>query len=98
MEKVPALVAFPTAVSCVDETNVVVSAALLNITCAPDTKLLPVTVIVKLPRFVDAGEMPLNVGVGFHSVTEAELDFVGSAPLVAVTLTLFGEGRVVGAE
>jgi len=90
-------VALPVAVNCVEETNVVVSAVLLNITCAPDTKLLPVTVSIKLPRFVDPGEMPLSVGVGFHNVTEAEPDFVVSAVLVAVTLIVLGDGSVAGA-
>src|SRR5215469_2926854 len=97
-ENVPALPAVPVAVSCVDETNVVASAVLLNITCAPDTKFVPVSVSEKLPRFVVAGEMPVSVGVGFQRVMAAEPDLVESAALVAVTLTVLGEGGPVGAE
>lgn len=93
----PAPVAVPVAVSCVAEANVVARAALLNITSAPETKLLPVSVSEKLPRFVEAGEMPESVGVGFQRVTAEEADFVVSAALVAVTLTVLGEGSAAGA-
>jgi hypothetical protein len=51
----------------------------------------------KFPRFVEAGEMPVSVGVGFQRVTAAEADLVVFAALVAVTLTVLGEGRVPGA-
>ena len=43
---IPALVSEPVAVSFVDETKVVVTAAPPNSTCAPLTKLLPITVSV----------------------------------------------------
>jgi len=41
--------------------------------------------------------MPVSVGVGFQRVTAAEADLVVFAALVAVTLTVLGEGRVPGA-
>jgi len=42
--KVPAVAALPVAVSCVEETNVVASGALLRRTCAPEMKFAPVMV------------------------------------------------------
>src|SRR5271165_1535681 len=45
-EKVPAEVALPVAVSCVEETKVVASAVVPTRTCAPEMKLLPVTMSV----------------------------------------------------
>ena len=96
-ENVPAEVALPVAVSFVEETNVVARAELLNSTCAPERKLEPVTVRVKPPRFVEAGEMPVRTGVGLRSVTALEEDFVESAELVAVMVIVLGEGRVAGA-
>ena len=94
---VPAVVALPVAVSCAEETNVVESGALLRRACAPEMKLEPVMVRVKVPRFVDVGEIPVSVGVGFQSVTAEEADLLESADDVAVTVTVFGEGRVAGA-
>ena len=87
----------PVAVSCVAETNVVVSAELLRRTCAPETKFVPVMVSEKLPRFVAAGDRPVRFGVGFQRVTEEEEDLVVSAALVAVTVMVLGFGRAAGA-
>ena len=50
-----------------------------------------------MPTFTEEGEMPLSAGVGFRRVTDEESDFVASAALVAVTVSVFGEGRVEGA-
>ena len=97
MGKIPAVVALPVALSCVEETKVVERATPLRRTCAPETKLLPVMVREKLPRLVEAGETPTSVGVGLRSVTALEADLVMSAALVAVTVTVLGEGRVEGA-
>lgn len=47
--KVPAVGALPVAVSCVVETNDVVSALPASITCEPETKLLPLTVSENAP-------------------------------------------------
>ena len=97
MGKVPAVEALPVAVSCVGETKVVESVVPLRRTCAPETNWLPVTVREKLPRLVVAGEMPESVGVGLRRVTALEEDLEASAELVAVMVTVFGEGRVAGA-
>lgn len=94
---VPALAALPVAVSCVEETNVVGRATLLTRTWAPETKLVPVRVREKLPRLVEAGEMPTREGVGFQRVTAEDEDLVLSAALLAVTEIVLGEGRVEGA-
>ena len=50
-----------------------------------------------MPRLVDAGEMPVKIGVGLRRVTTLEAVFDASAALVALTFTVFGEGRVAGA-
>ena len=80
-----------------EETNVVASGKLLSRTCAPETKFAPVMAREKLPRLVEAGEMPVRVGVAFQSVTAADEDLVESAEEVAVTLTVLGEGSEAGA-
>lgn len=97
MVKVPAVEALPVAVSCVEETKVVDRAVELRRTCAPETNWLPVMASEKLPRLVEAGEMPESVGVGLRRVTALEEDLEVSAELVAVMVTVFGEGRVAGA-
>ena len=97
MGKAPAEVAFPVAASCVAETKAVVSAVPLRRTCAPLTKLEPVTVREKFPRLVEDGLMPVREGVGLSSVTAAEADLVESAALVAVMEIVLGEGRDAGA-
>jgi len=51
----------------------------------------------KLPRLVEAGEMPVREGVGLRRVTAEEADWVLSAALVAVIAIVLGEGREVGA-
>ena len=94
--KVPAELALPMALSCVEETKVVESTVSLRRTCAPEMKFVPVMVREKLPRFVEEGLTPTMVGVGLRSVTALDADFVESAALVAVTVMLFGEGRVAG--
>jgi hypothetical protein len=94
---VPAELSVPFAVSCIEETNVVVSAEPLSRTCAPLTKLLPVIDSVKLPALTDAGETLLRTGVGFHSVTLLPPVALASAALTASIMTLFGFGKLVGA-
>src|SRR5215471_275857 len=96
-ENAPEEEAVPVAVSCVEETNVVEMGALERRTCAPETKLPPVMVREKLPRLVEAGEIPVRTGVGFMSVTELVEDFEVSAELVALMVTGLGDGREVGA-
>jgi hypothetical protein len=96
-ENAPEEEAVPVAVSCVEETNVVEMGALERRTCAPETKLLPVMVREKLPRLVEAGEIPVRTGVGFISVTELVEDLEVSAELVTLMVTVLGDGREVGA-
>ncbi len=79
-------------------TKVVVRATPARATCAPLTKLLPMTVRVKLPPFTVDGEMLLKIGTGFSRVTTALALAVGSAALVAATVTVFGAGNVWGAK
>jgi hypothetical protein len=95
--KVPAEEAVPLAVSCEEETKVVIIGKLERRTFAPKTKLLPVMERVKLPRFVEAGEMPVSSGVGFMSVTALVENFEVSAEGVALTVTVLGEGSEDGA-
>jgi len=94
---VPALAAFPAAVNCVAELNVVVIALPFSSTFAPLTNLLPVTVREKFPVLVVVGLIPVITGVGFHSVTLLVPLAVASAALVAFTLTVFGFGKLAGA-
>ena len=93
----PAEFAEPVAVSCVEETNVVLSGVVPNRTCAPETKFIPVRVTLKLPVPMLAGFVPTSVGVGFISITALEALAELVAALVAVTVTVFGLGSEDGA-
>ena len=90
-------VAVPVAVNWVDETNFVVSAMPLNMTLAPFTNLLPVTVSVKFPTETAVGDTAVTVGTGFSSVTMTLPERVLSDEDVASMLTEFGLGRAAGA-
>ncbi len=96
-ENVPAEGALPVAVSCAADTKVVASGELANITCAPLTKLLPFTVMVKLPEGTDAGEMLVRTGVGFQSVTVLLPDAEAFAALTALMVTTLELGTLPGA-
>jgi hypothetical protein len=61
------------------------------------TKLLPVTVIEKLPAAIDIGEMLAITGVGFHKVTALCPAALESAALTASTVTVLAPGIVAGA-
>ena len=93
----PAVDSLPLAVNCVAETKFVVSGVLPSITCAPEIKLVPVSVIEKLPVPVLAGFVPTSVGVGFKIVTALDPLSEVVAVLVAVTVNAFGLGNVAGA-
>jgi len=95
--KMPAVEAEPVAVSCVEETKVVVSVVAPKRTCAPETKLVPETAREKLPVSMLAGFVPISVGVGFIKVTALEAVAEVEAALVALTVTLLGLGSVDGA-
>ncbi len=83
--------------SCVAETKVVVSGAVPNSTCAPDTKLLPVMASEKLPVPTLAGFVPLRTGVGLSRVTALEALAELEATLLAVIVTVLGFGSDDGA-
>ena len=87
----------PVAVSCVADTNVVVSGVVPRKTCAPEMKLLPVTAREKLPVPTLAGFVPISVGVGFRMVTALEDVAEFAAALVAVTVSVLGLGSDAGA-
>ena len=87
----------PVAVSCVAETKVVVSGAVPSRTCAPETKLLPVTARVKLPVPTFAGFVPTSPGVGLSKVTSLDAFAEPEATLVAVMVSVLGLGSDQGA-
>ena len=93
----PADETLPVAVSLDEETNVVARADPLRSTLAPETNEEPVAVRLMLPGLVEVGEMLASEGMGLRRVTADESDFEVSATLVAVTDTVLGEGREVGA-
>lgn len=78
-------------------TKVVVRGTPDSVTCAPLTKLLPVIVRVKLPAFTVDGLTLLKIGVGLSSATDALALAAVLTVLTAVTVTLFGVGKVCGA-
>jgi len=93
-----AAVAVPVAVNCADETNVVVSAVPPNITWAPRTNWLPVTVRVNAPTETVAGLTPETTGTGFINVTGLLPETDVLATLIACTDTAFGLGTTAGAK
>jgi hypothetical protein len=93
----PAEDSVPVAVSCVAETKVVVNGTVPSITCAPDTKLLPVMASEKLPVPTLAGFVPLRTGVGLSRVTALEAVAELEATLLAVIVSVLGLGIDVGA-
>jgi hypothetical protein len=95
--KVPAVDAVPVAVSCVEDTKVVVADAPPKSTCAPFTKFVPVTLSVYAPAAKVAGLTLPMVGVGFHKVTALAALAVESAAETAVMVTVLGFGKLAGA-
>jgi hypothetical protein len=99
---VPAVVSWAagiTAVNCAELAKVVTSEVPLSCTVDCGVKLVPVTVSVVsvLPASTVGGEMESRTGTGLMTVTEAVPARVGSATLVAFTVTPFGEGGTAGA-
>lgn len=94
---VPAVGAEPVAVSWLAETNLVVTAAPPNSTCAPGTKLLPAIVSVYAPAVKLGGLTLLIAGVGFHSVTLLVPLAAEFAAAVALMLIVLEVGRLAGA-
>ena len=92
IEAVPAVAmreAGTVAVSCVAETNVVVSAVPLHFTVEPDTKLVPFTVKANCgpPAVAQVGLSELVVGTAPIVITSVALAVL-QGPLVAVMVTL----------
>ena len=76
----------------------VVSACPPKFIFAPLTNRLPVTVSRNGPTPMLLGLTALNTGVGFTSVIVADAFLLGSATLVAVTVTVLGVGTIPGAS
>jgi len=79
------------AVSCVAETNVVVSGLPFQFTVEPETKLVPFTVNVNCgpPAVAQVGLSELTVGAALIVTTSVALVVLqGPAPLLAVIVTL----------
>jgi len=81
--------AFPVAVTLVDETNVVGRSTPSKFTLAPETNPLPFTVSVNAPVARGDGLSDVMLGSGI-TVTVAEPLALGVLTLVARTVTTFG--------
>src|SRR5258708_11569585 len=90
-----AAAALPGAVSLVDDTKLVGSATPSNDTTEPATNPPPVTVSVKLPTKTGEGLTAVMLAAGM-TVTAAVPLAVETAMLVARTVTVGGEGTIVG--
>jgi len=93
-EAVPAVAikeAGTVAVSCVAETNVVVSAVAFHLTVEPEMKFVPFTVSVNCgpPAVAQVGLSELIVGTALTVITSVAVAVLqGLAPLLAVIVTL----------
>src|SRR5439155_2314722 len=79
------------AVSCVEETNAVVSAVPFHFTVEPETKFVPFTVKVNCdtPDVAQLGLSELIVGTALIVITSVALPVLqGLAPLLALMVTL----------
>ena len=93
-----ASVGVPTATNCVGAMKVVLSAMVPRFTMDPGVKPVPLTVISNCVFAVSiVGVTLLITGIAFSRVAVALSDRVGSSTLVAVTVTVFGVGKVRGA-
>jgi hypothetical protein len=94
IEAVPAVAireAGTVAVSCVDETNVVVSPVAFHFTVEVETKFVPFTVKVNCgpPAAAQVGLSELMVGAALIVITRVALPVLqGLAPLLALMVTL----------
>jgi hypothetical protein len=94
IEAVPAVAireAGTVAVSCVEETNVVVNAVAFHFTVEVETKFVPFTAKVNCgpPAVAQAGLSELIVGTALMVITSVALPVLqGLAPLLAVIVTL----------
>src|ERR1700682_99749 len=90
-------VAVPVAMSCVEDTRVVVSVVVPKRIVAPVAKFVPVAVNVKAPTGIEVGVTETSWGVGFSSVTPLLPVFVVSAVSVAPIVIVFVAGGNCGA-
>lgn len=99
MEMLPTwlLDAVPVAVSCVEETRVVVNAVEPKSTTALEAKCEPLIVNLKEPTGIEVGLIEEICGAGFSRVIELLAVFVESAVSVAVMVIEFVEGGNSGA-
>ena len=88
--------AFPVAVSCVDETTVVGSAAPSKEMIEPAVNPAPFTVRLKLPAGIEDGFTELMLGIGMIVTAELPVDD-GDVVLAARTVTVAGFGTAAGA-
>src|SRR5438128_12068342 len=89
------------AVSCVEETNVVVSAVPFQFTVEPETKLVPFTVNVNCapPAVAQVGLSELIVGTALIVIASVVLAVLqGLAPLLAAIVALGGAAGVAVVE
>jgi hypothetical protein len=87
------------AVSWVELTNVVAKAVPLktSVVCWAKPEPLAVSAVLPLPTMPELGLRDASTGEGFEMLTEAEFCPAGVATLVAVIVTVFGEGGTGGA-
>ena len=92
----PAAVEVPVAITWVEETHWVATTVLPKIALAAGMNDLPLIVILKGPTGNEAGVIDVRTGAGLCSANEAVPTAVESALLVAVMVTVRGEGNAAG--
>jgi hypothetical protein len=95
--KMPFVLTVPLAVRVVGDTNVVFIATPAKRIWAPVTNPVPVTVREIGPIEKMLGTTELITGAGFNNETVLVAVALASAELMALTVTVFGLGRVAGA-
>jgi len=91
------LVAVPVAVSCVDETRVVVNVALPKLIAAPVAKCAPLTVKLNDPTGMDNGATVVICGTGLFNVMALLAVLVESAAATAPIVIALADGGNSGA-
>ncbi|HVO26193.1 MAG TPA: hypothetical protein VMW56_21470 [Candidatus Margulisiibacteriota bacterium] len=93
----PARVAFPVAISRVDELNVVASGTPFDNTCAPLTKRLPPTVSLNCPSKIGFGLRVVGKGIWLRTVIRHVAELLEFETLVARAVTFQPAGGTAGA-
>ena len=91
------LVAVPVAVSCVEETRVVVNVALPKVMAAPVAKCAPLTVKLNVPTGMDIGATVVICGTGLFNAMALLAVLLESAVATAPMAIAFGDGGNSGA-